>query len=170
MLAVDGDCIEHVSGQLRKLSPHATHLFVSVGGNDALGYAYKLNNDYGDSRQLFSEWAHIQAGFRKAYRKMLHDVLKHKLPTAICTIYDAVPGLGEIERAALSLFNDVIVGEASANNIPFIDLRAICTDPRDYSAVSPIEPSSQGGEKISAALARVFMAHDFATDRTVVYT
>ena len=55
-----------------------------------------------------------------------------------------------IER--LRLFNDTIVREANAAHVPIIDLRNICTEAGDYSAVSPIEPSAQGGEKIAKAI------------------
>ena len=36
LLAVDGNYVEHVEGQLRDLPDDATHVIVSVGGNDAL--------------------------------------------------------------------------------------------------------------------------------------
>jgi hypothetical protein len=35
-----------------------------------------------------------------------------------------------------------------------IDLRLICDERADYSAVSPIEPSAAGGGKIARAIAR----------------
>ena len=38
MLAVDGDYIRDVKNQVKQLPEIATHLFVSVGGNDALGH------------------------------------------------------------------------------------------------------------------------------------
>ena len=56
-------------------------------------------------------------------------------------------------QTALCLFNDTIVREAHATHVPIIDLRNICTEAGDYSAVSPIEPSAQGGEKIAKAIA-----------------
>lgn len=170
MLAIDGDYVEDVGRQLRKLPAGATHLFVSAGGNDALNHAYRLNNDYEHSRQLFTEWSQIQSDFRARYQAMLQGVLACMLPTAVCTIYDAVPSIGQIEKTALSLFNDVIVGEAVKKNVPVVDLRAVCTDPLDYSPLSPIEPSCQGGAKIAKALAHVFNNHDFAAARTIVYT
>ena len=36
LLAVDGHVTYHVSGQAERIPDDATHLFVSVGGNDAL--------------------------------------------------------------------------------------------------------------------------------------
>ncbi|MDH3716050.1 MAG: SGNH/GDSL hydrolase family protein, partial [Gammaproteobacteria bacterium] len=51
------------------------------------------------------------------------------------------------------LFNEVILREALRLKIPIIDLRLICTERGDFSELSPIEPSKQGGEKIAAVIA-----------------
>ncbi|NMR28168.1 hypothetical protein [Crystallibacter degradans] len=44
LLAVDGDVISGVPRQLRCLPRDATHLVISAGGNDALGFAYLLQS------------------------------------------------------------------------------------------------------------------------------
>ena len=41
--------------------------------------------------------------------------------------------------------------------------------PADYSHVSSIEPSSLGGAKIASAIAGLVAAHDFASQRSVVW-
>ena len=53
-------------------------------------------------------------------------------------------------RTALAPFNDVILREATAHGLSVLDLRLVCDEPGDYSTVSPIEPSAQGGRKIDA--------------------
>ena len=170
MIAVDGDYVSDVWRQVRFFPEGATHILVSAGGNDALRHAHKLGYEFSSSGDLFKEWADIQARFRREYRQMLEVVLALGLPTAICTVYDAVPIIGAVEVTALSLFNDVITSEAIARGIPVIDLRRVCADPEDYSPISPIEPSSQGGEKIASAIQRLLEQHDFSTRRTVIYT
>jgi lysophospholipase L1-like esterase len=170
MVAVDGDYVSDVWRQVRSFPQGATHILVSAGGNDALRHAHKLGNDYLTSADLFKEWADIQADFRRDYRQMLEAVLALQLHTAVCTVYDAVPLIGAVEVTALSLFNDVITTEAIGHGIPVIDLRRVCTDPWDYSPISPIEPSSKGGEKIAAAIKRMLEQHDFSMRRTVIYT
>ncbi len=170
MIAIDGDYVTDVHAQIRDLPAQVTHLFVSAGGNDALRYAHKLANDYLTSEELFKEWSAIQKEFRRDYREMLKAVLALGKHTAVCTIYDAVPVIDEAEIAALSLFNDVITAEAIFSGVPVVDLRWICTEPTDYSPLSPIEPSSQGGAKIAATLNRVFEEHDFSSGRTSVFT
>jgi lysophospholipase L1-like esterase len=170
MLAVDGDYVADVHAQLKSLPKKVTHLFVSAGGNDALRFAHKLANDYLSSEDLLREWSGIQKEFRRDYRAMLQAVLKLRKHTAVCTIYDAVPSIDETEVTALSLFNDVITAEAIYSGIPVVDLRWVCTEPSDYSPLSPIEPSSRGGAKIAATLNRVFEEHDFSSKRTSVFT
>ena len=170
MVAVDGDYVSDVWRQVRSFPQGATHILVSAGGNDALRHAHKLGNNYLTSADLFKEWADIQAEFRRDYRQMLEAVLALQLHTAVCTVYDAVPLIGAVEVTALSLFNDVITTEAIGRGIPVIDLRRVCTEPWDYSPISPIEPSSKGGEKITAAIKRMLEVHDFSTRRTTIYT
>ena len=73
----------------------------------------------------------------------------------VCTIYDAVPTLEPPARAALSMFNEVILREAFAHKVTVIDLRLVCADATDYSALSPIEPSATGGARIAERIAAV---------------
>jgi hypothetical protein len=170
MLAVDGDFASDVHQQIKKMPAQVTHIFVSAGGNDALRYSYSFTKEYSSSVQLFTEWTAIQKEFRNSYRAMLAAVTALERHTAVCTIYDAVPGVDAFAITALSLFNDVITAEAICAGVPVVDLRWICTEASDYARQSPIEPSSQGGAKISEALNRVFEEHDFDSGRTAVFT
>src|SRR5260370_6839706 len=86
-----------------------------------------------------------------------------------CNIWDMVAGFQKGALQGVAAFNDVILREAVAAGVPVIDLRVLCREPGDYSEVSPIEPSVQGGEKIAAILVRVVTEHDFAARRTVLY-
>ena len=145
--AVDGAVTYDVANQLRKLPSNATHLVVSVGGNDALQYT-----NIGDSN-LVQRLAEIKSMFRKRYRFMLDAVLDRDLPTAICTIYRgnfADTYMQQLAEIGTSVFNDVITYEASARNLPLIDLRVIFTKVEDYA--NPIEPSAIGGEKLARAI------------------
>jgi hypothetical protein len=169
LLAVDGHVTADVSEQLRRLPTDATHLAVSVGGNDALAHSSVLASPASSVVEAVETLAAIQADFRSRYRRMLAAVLARRLPTVVCTIYDAIPGLGRDATAALTLFNDVIFREAIASKIPVLDLRLVCHEASDYSSLSPIEPSHRGGQKIAAALARIVTSHDFRRTEAVVY-
>jgi hypothetical protein len=162
LLAVDGHVTTDVQRQLARLPADATHMAVSVGGNDALRASGILGQPVTTIAEAMSALADIQAGFRREYQSMLETVLSRRLPTVVCTIYDAIPGLEAAAVAALSLFNDAILREAINERVPVLDLRLVCSAASDYSPLSPIEPSHLGGRKIAVGLARVFVEHGFA--------
>ncbi len=170
LLAVDGGTTGDVRGQLRLLPQDATHLIVSVGGNDALRKSDFLGASARWTAEALAGLAELGDGFERDYLAMLDEVLARGLPTAVCTIYyprfPEAP-LQRIAVAALSVFNDCIIRAAFANGIPLIDLRLICTEASDYA--NPIEPSARGGEKISRAIADV-VEHGFIGNRTEVFT
>lgn len=165
LLARDGDVTADVEEQLKNLPPDATHLFVSAGGNDALGSSYILTN----GSALLDELTRVYFEFEERYRDMLGKVLSHGLPTAVSTIYNAVPDLERYEVMALSLYNETILRVASSHRLPIVDLRLICTEPADYSEMSTIEPSCVGGTKIAEVIARVTRQHDFSREATMLY-
>jgi len=169
LLAVDGYTTEDVANQLIRLPADASHLFVSAGGNDALGESALLNETactVGEALGLFQE---VRTRFRRSYRAMLQTLAAAGRPAAVCTVYDAIPGLGPAEQTALAGFNEVILREAFLAGLPVIDLRLVCDRPSDYSHVSPIEPSMAGGAKIARVIAEVATTHDFSQRRSVVY-
>lgn len=169
LLAVDGAICEDVPIQMRRLPEDASHLIISVGGNDALGNSHLIEDTRLSAAEGFVRMAVIQQEFRQNYQAMLHSVLAVHKPTILCTIYDAVPGLPDSAVTALSGFNDVICQEAFQRGLPVLDLRLICDEATDYSVHSPIEPSAQGGIKIVLAMVRTLLAHDFNTSYSVVY-
>jgi hypothetical protein len=152
LLAVDGDVTSGVARQLRSLPPDATHLVVSVGGNDALGYQHLLQRPVRGAAEALLAFSAAQQDFAQGYEAMIDAVAAAGLPLAVCTIYDtpsSEPGHAVI-RTALSFFNDCITRAAFARGVSVVDLRLVCDDDGDYA--NPIEPSVQGGAKIAAAI------------------
>ncbi len=171
LLARDGAGTAEISRQLGQLPAEATHLVLSVGGNDALDYSNLLLHEPAHSfAEVLSRLSEIQERFQRDYRSVLERVLAHSKPTAICTVYDAIPGIDPVERTGLCLFNDVILREAFRVRLPVIDLRLICTDASDYSRSSPIEPSINGGSKIARVIARLVAELDFKGEGSRVFT
>ncbi|WP_257460822.1 SGNH/GDSL hydrolase family protein [Archangium lipolyticum] len=169
--AVDGSVTSGVKGQLHRLPKDASHLVISVGGNDALGQSSVLERGARSVADAVGKLADIQEEFGRSYQAMLDHVLALGLPTAVCTIYDAnYPDAGRqrLVVTALSVFNDCITREAFARGLPLVDLRLICDRAEDYA--NPIEPSVRGGEKISAAILRLVTEHDFSRRRAGVFT
>ena len=169
LLATDGACIGNLARQLSAMPSDATHLVISVGGNDALGNSHVLNANITSSSEVFAELTQIQTEFSDEYRSMLRLVAAARRPTLICTIYDAIPALGRDAVTALSIFNDAIIRAGIDAGLPILDLRIVCNEPRDYSSISPIEPSEIGGSKIAREIAYVLNHHDFSRAETVIY-
>lgn len=169
LLAVDGDITDDISQQLRKLPAQTTHVFISCGGNDALRIASVLNEpiaSVGEAMEVFTE---IRADFNHRYANMLSEVKTKCKQIALCTIYDSVPDYNPNALTALSLFNDVILREGFKIRAPIIDLRLVCNEARDYSPVSPIEPSKYGAKKITDCIVKVIEEDTFERDKTRVY-
>jgi lysophospholipase L1-like esterase len=166
LLAVDGNITSDVTQrQLGRVPKDASHLVISVGGNDALGHASLLAERASSVAEAVERLARAQSSFATAYSEMIDAVLQLGIPTSVCTIYDA--NYPEPQRrlivTALALFNDVITRAAFSHGLALIDLRLICNDAADYA--NPIEPSSQGGNKIAGAIAA--MVRGDATGRSV---
>jgi hypothetical protein len=162
LLAVDGHCAQDVQRQLQRLPADTTHIFVSVGGNDALGEGAMLGHPVATVGDALETLYEVQRRFETQYSAMLRSVVATGKQVVVCTVYDAVPGLGAQELMALAAFNEVILREAFRSGIPVIDLRLVCDKPADYSPISPIEPSDIGGSKISRRIAEIATSHDFS--------
>src|SRR5438105_7973820 len=145
--AVDGAVIADIGQQLGDVPGDASHVVVSIGGNDALGYAAVLTAPSRSVAESLEQLATIRERFRRDYRGMLDRVLRCGLPITVCTIYEPrYPRDAERSRVhavALCIINDSIIREASASRLPIIDLRAVCTDDDDF--VNAIEPSVRRG-------------------------
>lgn len=171
LLAIDGSVTTDIEQQLRRLPSDATHLIVSVGGNDALGHTDILDAKSRSTAETLERLAEIAADFAHRYAAMLKGVLATGKPVAICTIYYPRfpdPRLQRLATTALTVFNDAILRLGFEAGVPIIDLRLVCNDDSDYA--NAIEPSSHGGEKIAATIVRLVREHDFTKRRAQVYT
>ena len=117
---------------------------------------------------------------------MLPNVLKYRLKTTVCTIYNPhfehssldriismLPknsNLKKLQRrstTALPLFNNIIFQEAFNFGLPVMDLRLIFNSDEDYA--NPIEPSAIGGMKMAKIIKEISDNHDFSIKNSVVY-
>jgi hypothetical protein len=160
LLARDGAVTRDVCNQLQSLPSDASNIIISVGGNDALNAAHVLFDNVRSVAEALVKLSAVREQFAEGYGAMLDAVMARKLPTAVCTIYDGYAGMEEqqgINVTALSIFNDVITREAFRRGLMLIDLRLICTERLHYA--NPIEPSTQGGDRIAAAIVEVVTEH-----------
>ena len=156
LLAVDGSTTDEVVGQVACLPKTATHLVLSVGGNNALMHLGILDAPTATVASSLETLAEVAAAFVTRYRAAVDACSKTRLPLTVCTIYDGCFEDAAFQRIAsttLALFNDAIIRVAVERALPVIDLRFVCARPEDYA--NPIEPSSIGGEKIARAIVGV---------------
>ena len=156
LAAVDGSQAHDVAAQVAGVPADATHLVLSVGGNDALMASGLLDEPVYSSADALRLIAASVREFEARYRAAVAACLARGLPLVVCTIYNGNfpdPDYRERVVVALTAFNDAIVRTACAHGLDVIDLRAVCDLPQDYA--NPIEPSSVGGAKIARAITRV---------------
>jgi len=170
LLAVDGDTSIQVPDQLKSLPPDCTHLVLSAGGNDAIGCLDLMGTPASNLMGALATLSKMLADFEQSYKALMSELLCLNRPLMVCTIYDSVPGLVDPLKLALALFNDVIIRNAVSSGVPILDLRMICTEPGDYSTKSPIEPSSQGGNKIATRLTSAMVSHNFLKNECLIYS
>ena len=170
LVAVDGSTTVDIEEQLGRLPKDATHLVVSSGGNDALGFKPVIEEPARSVAEALDKLSKIRAAFAKTYRDMLDAVLAQKLPTAMCAIYDPRYDNEDERRiasAGLAIFNDTITREVFARGLPLIDLRLLFNDAGDHA--NPIEPSVQGGAKLARVITKLVTTHDFSRPRSEIY-
>ena len=184
-LAVDGDVTENIYRQLQSLPNDATHLFISVGGNDALGGINVFSEPVANVGEALIYVNTMRNQFETRYKEMLQHALSQQLPLTVCSVYyprfhsqnlervfpdgNRVNGetLQQMAMAALANFNDVIFRQAFQLKVPLIDLRVLCDEDEDFA--NPIEPSAVGGQKIARAIVDMLDSSEGSANKTTVY-
>ena len=153
LLAVDGTTTTDIGSQLDRISRDASHLLLSLGGNDALLSADLLDTPVRSTGEALDLFRGRLDAFETTYGYVLEALAALDRRLVVCTIYNG--NLDEQEagraRVALMLFNDVIMRGALGAKADLLELRAICRAPDDFA--NPIEPSGSGGQKIAHAIA-----------------
>ncbi|MFS0756839.1 SGNH/GDSL hydrolase family protein [Noviherbaspirillum sp. 1P10PC] len=161
LLAQDGATTRDIPSQLAQLAPDATHLVLSVGGNDALMRQDLLDTPVRSSADALDRLAMAAREFEASYRRALEACLRRRLPLVVCTIYNGNfpdPAYRQRVAFALSGFNDVIIRLALEKQLRVLELRQICRRPEDYA--NAIEPSSLGADNIARAIVRTLAETD----------
>jgi len=167
LLAIDGATTEDVAEQVERLPADATHLVLSVGGNDALIQSSVLDIAASSTAQAVGFLADVAEEFEQRYRFAVDACLRPGLPLSVCTIYNGSfpdPQYQRIVSTALTVFNDAILRVAIGHGLSVVDLRAVCARPEDYA--NPIEPSSAGGEKIARVIVALVTHSSFDSRAT----
>ncbi len=160
LLAIDGSVTSDLAEQLSRVPGDASHLVISLGGNDALGSADLLMAQVDSTAETLMMFGSRLAPFEAAYTQAIDAALALGRRTTLCTIYNGNLELPEapLARIALMMFNDVILRTAIERQLPVIDLRFVCDQPEHYA--NPIEPSDSGGREIAKAILSACLAHE----------
>ncbi len=153
LLAVDGAVVDDVASQVFHIPNDATHVMLSAGGNDALQNLGILDEPAHTVSDALLRLAMIRERFADSYRELIRSLVELQKPLTVCTIYQP-PMFEEVPQpvlaAALSVFNDTILGIAFEESISVIETRLLLNEESDFESI--IEPSDSGGAKIAQAL------------------
>jgi hypothetical protein len=169
LCAVDGSTAADLPKQFASVPSDASHVVISIGGNDALLNSDLLGAPVNSTAEALSLFGDRIALFEQSYRAAIDGTLAMRRDTTVCTIYNGNLEVREaaLARVALMMFNDVILRIAFERSLRVIDLRLVCTESADYA--NPIEPSGRGGRKIAQAIARSIGAADGQVHSAAVY-
>jgi hypothetical protein len=158
LLAVDGATTESVPSQLQRLPRDASHLVLSVGGNDVLKSSNVLDARANSVSQAVAALADVSQAFEEKYHRVVAACRQLSLPLTLCTVYNgSFPDrvFQRLASTALMVFNDVILRVGIEYGLAIIDLRFVCSAAADYA--NPIEPSSIGGAKIARTIVNLVL-------------
>ena len=158
LVAIDGTTTADIGVQIDRIPKEATHVVLSLGGNDALMNADLLDLPVRSTGQALDLFEERVGAFEVSYGYVIEALAELGRTVTVCTIYNGNLAATEASRAriALMMFNDVILRTALGAGIDVIDLRLVCTEKSDFA--NPIEPSGSGGRKIATAVARAIGA------------
>ncbi|KAH3758634.1 SGNH/GDSL hydrolase family protein [Pelomyxa schiedti] len=183
LLAKDGDLINGVYNQLKGLPKDATHLVLSVGGNNALHVRNHLARSAKTVGEALGQLAEIKERFMEEYRDLIEKLQATGLPLIVSTVYnpfysakDPLMRLIPIKElaqeqiyanAALCILNDAVISVAQSQGLPVLDLQRTFNSPKDYA--NPIEPSRVGAAKIAQLIVNILHNHDFESHLTTLF-
>ena len=165
--AVSGSRLADIPRQLARLPENASHMIVSIGGNDLLDLGAQLRHAPGGWLEKMRSAAPLMDEFRKRYMGACEALAQRPLPTAVCTIYDPPvtdPMLRMVASTISAAVNDVVSEQARRRGFDVIDLRPVCRAPEDF--YDPIHPSPTGADKIARVLAEWVKRVDARAERS----
>mgnify|MGYP001164154641 CR=1 FL=1 len=158
----------------------ATHIVVSIGGNDLLHNISFLQTTSDLSRimgkgAMIGKWGakelnptrnkvfeetyfEIIQPFKQQYETIVANLSNHRANLLLCTVYegdlvdsDEFSDVSNSSKTMVSIFNDIVYRVANKFNSDVLELRDIFISSDDYA--NPIEPSHIGGEKLAQSIA-----------------
>ena len=179
--AVDGDTMYNLELKLldTKKVKNASHIVVSIGGNDLLQNISFLQmtsrlSEVMDKDARIEKWGarelnpsrnkvfeetyfEIIKPMQQEYESIVANLSNYRAKLLLCTVYegdlvnsDEFSDVIYSSKTMLSIFNDLVYRTAQKYNGEVLELRDIFVSSEDYA--NPIEPSHIGGEKLAKAI------------------
>ena len=159
----------------------ATHIVMSIGGNDLLQNISFLQmtsklSEVMDKDARIGKWGarelnpsrnkvfeetyfEIIKPMQEKYESIVANLSNYRAKLLLCTVYegdlvdsDEFSDVIYSSKTMLSIFNDVVYRTAQKYNGKVLELRDIFVTPEDYA--NPIEPSHRGGQKFAKEIVR----------------
>lgn len=161
LLAVDAAVTESVlEQQVPRVPRDATHVLLSVGGNDALHTRWHLESArIGTAAEALLLLYELQSAFESRYRGLVSRICDSRQPPPrLMLVVPYWPRFGDVQdsedqrvaHTGMALYADVILREATSRGLPVLALRA---SPQYYA--NPIKPSAAGGAAMAAMIKRM---------------
>lgn len=157
----------------------ATHIVMSIGGNDLLQNISFLQmtsklSEVMDKDARIGKWGarelnpsrnkvfeetyfEIIKPMQQEYESIVANLSNYRAKLLLCTVYegdlvdsDEFSDVIYSSKTMLSIFNDLVYRTAQKYNAEVLELRDIFVSSEDYA--NPIEPSHIGGEKLAKAI------------------
>ena len=167
-LALDGATTDDVISKQINLIPFgASHIVLSVGGNDLLNEIDFLLEDFKYTpNQVLERCQSLIAPITQKYESIVSQLqTTSRVNLLLCTVYEGnlegsvmYDDIAVSSRAMLSLFNDSVYKTHNMFKTEILELRNIFVSPEDYA--NPIEPSHIGGEKLAKAINKWVETHN----------
>ena len=159
----------------------ATHIVMSIGGNDLLQNISFLQmtsklSEVMDKDARIGKWGskelnpsrnkvfeetyfEIIKPMQQEYESIVANLSNYRAKLLLCTVYegdlvdsDEFSDVIYSSKTMLSIFNDVVYRTAQKYNGKVLELRDIFVTSEDYA--NPIEPSHRGGQKFAKEIVR----------------
>lgn len=176
LLAEDGAVLAGLASQLDQVPADATHLILSIGGNDLLAKTSILSQRCDSVQHGLSKLQLVMSDLEQRYETGIRTVLERfpRQRLLLCSVYTGcyrpfgnTKYQQEAINVAVAIFADIIVRVAHRLALPVLDFRRFMTEPGDFA--NPIEPSSQGAAKIAAHIFHIVQSHTWVPALPLVY-
>jgi hypothetical protein len=176
LCAKDGALISALLPQSQTIPETATHLIISIGGNNGLSLSGILLKPIDTVEQGVILLHDALQTFEAEYSQAINELSQQFGSTKkiiLCTLYNPcfeyynVSPNQKAVNVGVTMIADVIQKVAHRHGFPVIDFRRFMTTPECFA--NPIEPSGIGGEKIAKAIIEVISQHNFESRTSIVY-